>query len=64
MDGRRERFLIFCVDVHMGLDPRPPPVHMRPPEPDPPPYGRYKWMAPKEEDREWERWRKARKRGI
>src|SRR6218665_566829 len=39
--------LIFCVDVHMGLDP-PPPVHMRPPEPDlpPPPCGRHKWMAP------------------
>src|SRR6218665_1326653 len=31
----------------MGLDP-PPPVHMRPPEPDPPPSpcGRHKWMAP------------------
>src|SRR6218665_156601 len=31
----------------MGLDP-PPPVHMRPPEPDPllPPCGRHKWMAP------------------
>src|SRR6218665_1567760 len=26
--------LIFCVDVHMGLD---SPVHMRPPEPDPSP---------------------------
>src|SRR6218665_2388120 len=37
--------LIFCVDVHMGLDP-PPPVHMCPPEPDPPPCGRHKWMAP------------------
>src|SRR6218665_1018558 len=24
--------LIFCVDVHLGLN---PPVHMRPPEPDP-----------------------------
>src|SRR6218665_2032754 len=24
----------------------PPPVHMRPPEPDPPPCGRHKWMAP------------------
>src|SRR6218665_3930244 len=37
--------LIFCVDVHMGLD---PPVHMHPPEPDPlpPPCGRHKWMAP------------------
>ena len=23
-----------------------PPVHMRPPEPDPPPCGRHKWMAP------------------
>ena len=32
----------------MGLDP-PPPVHMRPPEPDPlpPPCRRHKWMAPK-----------------
>src|SRR6218665_1685901 len=31
----------------MGLDP-PPPVHMRPYEPDPlpPPCGRHKWMAP------------------
>src|SRR6218665_916018 len=40
--------LIFCVDVHMGLDPPPPPVHMRPPEPDPlpTPRGRHKWMAP------------------
>src|SRR6218665_1766468 len=39
--------LIFCVDVHMGLDPLSP-VHMRPPEPDalPPPCGRHKWMAP------------------
>src|SRR6218665_3176244 len=39
--------LIFCVDVHKGLDP-PPPVHLRPPEPDPlpPPCGRNKWMAP------------------
>src|SRR6218665_1350390 len=28
----------------------PPPVHMRPPEPDPlpPPCGRHKWMAPKQ----------------
>ena len=38
-------FLIFCVDVHMGLDP-PSPVHMRPPEPNPPSCGRHKWMAP------------------
>src|SRR6218665_885711 len=40
-------FLIFRVDVHVGLDP-PPPVHMRPPEPDPlpPPCGRHNWMAP------------------
>ena len=29
----------------MGLD-LPPPVHMRPPEPDPPPCGHHKWMAP------------------
>src|SRR6218665_67153 len=31
----------------MGLD-SPPPVHMRPPGPDPlpPPCGRHKWMAP------------------
>src|SRR6218665_67221 len=26
--------LIFCVEVHTGLDP-PTPVHMHPPEPDP-----------------------------
>src|SRR6218665_3404919 len=33
----------------MGLNPSPP-VHMRPPEPDPlpPPCGRHKWMAPKQ----------------
>ena len=39
--------LIFCVDVHMGLDPSLP-VHMRQPEPDPLPLpcGRHKWMAP------------------
>ena len=39
--------LIFCVDVHMGLDPLAP-THMRPPESDPlpPPCGRHKWMAP------------------
>ena len=39
--------LIFCVDVHMGLDPLP--VQMRPPEPDPLPLpcGRHKLMAPK-----------------
>ena len=29
----------------MGAGP-PPPVHMRPPKPDPPPCGRHKWMAP------------------
>src|SRR6218665_476621 len=33
-------FLIFCVDVHMGLDPSP-----RPHEPDPPPCRHHKWMA-------------------
>ena len=32
--GQWTQILIFCVDVHMGLDPHPP-VHMRPPEPDP-----------------------------
>ena len=39
--------LIFCVDVHLGLD-KSSPTHMRPPEPDPlpPPCGRHKWMAP------------------
>src|SRR6218665_682740 len=39
--------LIFCVDVHMGLDPLLTPVHMHPPEygPLPPPCGRHKWMA-------------------
>jgi len=39
--------LIFCVDVHMELNPIPP-VHMRPPVPDPlpPPCGRHTWMAP------------------
>ena len=36
--------LIFCVDVHMLLDPSPH-VHMRPPDPLPPPCGRHKWMA-------------------
>src|SRR6218665_4192683 len=34
--------LIFCVDVHMGLDP-PPPVHLS----LTPPCGRHKWMVPK-----------------
>ena len=47
--GRRQwtLILIFCVDVHMGLDPSSP-IHMRPPEsnPLPPPCGRHKWMAP------------------
>ena len=39
--------LIFCVDVHIGLDPSPS-VHMRPPEPDPllPLCGHHKLMAP------------------
>jgi len=32
-DDISELILIFCVDVHMGLDPSPD--HMRPPEPDP-----------------------------
>ena len=36
----------LCGRPH-GAGP-PPPVHMRPPEPDPlsPPCGRHKWMAP------------------
>ena len=33
LDYQWTLILIFCVDVHMGLDPLPP-VHMRPPEPD------------------------------
>src|SRR6218665_4185230 len=32
--------LIFCVAVHMGLNPLLP-VHVRPLEPDPPPCGRH-----------------------
>src|SRR6218665_2194506 len=39
-------FNFLCGRPH-GAGP-PPPVHMRPPEPDslPPPCGRHKWMAP------------------
>src|SRR6218665_3714228 len=39
-------FKCLCGRPH-GTGP-PPPVHMRPPEPDPlpPPCGRHKWMAP------------------
>ena len=45
--GWHQWILIFCVDVHVGLDP-PPSVHMRPLEPGPlpTPCGRHKWMAP------------------
>src|SRR6218665_1142879 len=35
----------FLCERPQGAGP-PPPVHMRPPEPDPPPCGRHKWMAP------------------
>jgi len=37
-------FNFLCGRPH-GAGPGPP-VHMRPPEPDPPPCGRHKWMAP------------------
>src|SRR6218665_1136637 len=45
--------LIFCVDVHMGLDPSHPPstcVHLSL-TPPPPPCGRHKWMAPHDFDK-------------
>src|SRR6218665_1944477 len=38
--------LIFCVDVHMGLDPPSTCVHLSL-TPFPPPCGRHKYMAPK-----------------
>src|SRR6218665_3412455 len=43
-------FNFLCGRPH-GDGP-PPPVHMRPPEPDPlpPPCGRHKWMAPYENE--------------
>ena len=37
--------LIFCVDVHMGLDPPSTCVHLS--LTPPPPCGRHKWMASK-----------------
>ena len=43
-------FNFLCGRPH-GAGP-PPPVHMRPPDPDPvlpPPCGRHKWMAPNDD---------------